>query len=58
MLAVQENVFTEAEVAAAIHGVNTFDPDWLDYYNFLECIVRVTKARPYSEEEEKDLADF
>lgn len=45
--------FAEAEVAAVIHGVCTFDPDYLDYYNFLECIVRVIKARPWTEEEEK-----
>ena len=38
-----------------IQGVSTFDSEWLDYYNFLECIVRVCKAKPYSEEEEKEL---
>jgi len=38
--------------------VSSFDPDYLDYYNFLECIVRVAKARPWSEEEEKKMEDF
>lgn len=37
-----------------IRSVNTFDQDHLDYYNFLECIVRVAKARPFTEQEEKD----
>ena len=44
-------MFTEVEVQAAIEPVSTFDSDFLDYYNFLEAIVRVTKARPWSEEE-------
>lgn len=38
--------------------MSTFDPEFLDYYNFLECIIRVVKARPWSEEEEKDAPDF
>jgi len=38
--------------------VSTFDPDYLDYFNFLECIVRVTKARPWTEEEETNLPHF
>ena len=53
LLAAQQDCFAEAEVAQAIAGVSSFDPDYLDYYNFLECIVRVINARPWSEEEEK-----
>ena len=46
------------EVHQAIRSVSTFDPEFLDYYNFLECIIRVVKARPWTEEEEKDAPDF
>ena len=58
MLQVDTNIYAEAEVMTTIQGVSTFDSEWLDYYNFLECIARVIKARPYSEEEEKELTDF
>ena len=30
----------------------------LDYYNFLECILRVAQSRPWSEEENKELTSF
>ena len=52
------DVFAEEEVMNVIRNVNTFDADHLDYYNFLECIVRVAKARPWSEEEEKEFPDL
>ena len=55
MLASTEVVFTEVEVANAISMVSTFDPDYLDYYNFLEALVRVAKARPWTEEEQAEL---
>ena len=58
LLAEKQDGFAEAEVAACIQMVGTFDMDCLDYYNFLECIVRVVKARPYTEEEEKEIPDF
>ena len=58
LLVAQNDGFAEAEVAAAIQGVSSFDPDHLDYYNFLECIVRTIKARPWTEEEEKTCGDF
>ncbi len=51
-------MFSSDEVMLAIKNVSTFDPDFLDYYNFLECIVRVAKARPWTEEEEKEFPDF
>lgn len=54
----QADVFTEVEVANVIMPVGSFDSDYLDYYNFLECIVRVAKARPWSEEEEKEHPHF
>jgi len=46
-----EDVFAEEEVMNVIRGVCTFDQDHLDYYNFLECIVRVAKSRPWTEAE-------
>ena len=55
LLASTEVVFTEVEVANAISMVSTFDPDYLDYYNFLEALVRVAKARPWTEEEQAEL---
>ena len=54
----QEDVFTEAEVAACIAPVSTFDPNYLDFYNFLEGIVRVANARPWTEEEQKEYQHF
>ena len=51
MLQQSNDCFAEAEVAACIQPVSSFDPDYLDYYNFLECIVRVAKTRPWTEEE-------
>lgn len=53
-----EDVFAEEEVMNVIRGVSTFDPDHLDYYNFLECIVRVAKARPWTEEESTSFPDL
>lgn len=50
--------FQEAEVFAAIASVSSFDADQLDYYNFLEAIIRTTKARPWTEEEEKEMGPF
>lgn len=58
LLNTQEATLTEEDVEKSIEMVSTFDEHYLDYYNFLECIVRVTKARPWSEEEEKELPDF
>ena len=58
LLAVQEDVLTEIEVLQAIQSVSTFDPDYLDFYNFQECLVRVVQARPWSEEEKKECPDF
>ena len=51
-------MFTEIEIGACISMVSTFDPDYLDYYNFLEAIVRVAKARPWTEEEQAELQQF
>ena len=51
-------MFAHEEVLFAIKNVSTFDPDHLDYYNFLECIVRIAKAKPWTEEEEKECPDF
>ena len=58
LLAANENIFTDEEVRMAIAPVSTFDPDYLDYYNFLEAIVRVAKARPWTEEEQAELPQF
>jgi len=58
MLSAQSNVFTDVDIMHAIQSVSTFDPDYLDYFNFLECIVRVTKARPWTEDEEASCPHF
>jgi len=58
LLEQNELIFTEVEVAQAIQNVNSFDPEYLDYYNFLESIVRVAKARPWTEEEQAELQQF
>ena len=42
----------------AIETVQSFDPDMLDYFNFLECIFRVANAKAWSDEEEKELTSF
>ena len=51
-------VFTEVELMNCISMVSSFDPDLLDYYNFLECILRVARARPWSKEDEQELSSF
>lgn len=51
-------VFTEVEITNAISTVQSFDPEMLDYYNFLECLLRVAQSRPWSKEEEAELASF
>jgi len=48
----------DEEVRMAISPVSTFDHEYLDYYNFLEAIVRVAKARPWTEEEQTKLPSF
>ena len=58
LLAASGEVFMANEIMQAIRPVSTFEPEFLDYYNFLECIIRVVKARPWSEEEEADAPDF
>ena len=51
-------MFTEAEVEQALAPTMSFDPSYLDYYNFLEGLIRVCKARPWSAEEETALPHF
>ena len=51
-------VFTEVELTNCISSVGSFDPDMLDYYNFLECILRVAQNRPWNDEESKELTSF
>lgn len=51
-------VFTEVEVMNAIAPVQSFDPDMLDYYNFMECLLRVAHNRPWTKEEEDELQSF
>ena len=53
MLTPQEDVFTRDEILNTIQQVSTFDHDYLDFYNFLECIIRVAKAKLWTAEEEK-----
>ena len=47
-----EVIFAEAEVMNAIANVGSFDMDYLDYFNFLEAIVRTCLAKPWKAEEE------
>lgn len=58
LLQAQELIFTEVEVEQTLAQTNSFDPSYLDYYNFLEGIVRVCKARPWTEEEEAAMPHF
>ena len=51
-------VFTEIEILNAMSNVSSFDPDMLDYYNFLECLLRVAQSRPWTKEEENELSSF
>ena len=53
-----EPVYTEIEVLNSIQNVSAFDQDMLDYYNFLECLLRVAQTRPWSKEEEAELTSF
>jgi hypothetical protein len=48
----EQVTFAEPEVMSAIGPVGSFDADYLDYFNFLEAIVRVTLAKPWGPEEE------
>lgn len=38
--------------------MGSFDQDYLDYFNFLEALVRVVKARPWTEEETAEWNDM
>ena len=58
MIQETSNVFGDQEVAQVIGTVSSFDPEYLDYYNFLECVVRVAKARPWNEEEVAEMPSF
>ena len=40
------------EVIQSIMSVGAFDNDYLDYFNFLEALVRVARDRPWSEKED------
>lgn len=45
-------MFTEQDAHAAIDPVCSFDEGQLDFFNFLECLVRVTRVYPFTAEQE------
>ena len=50
--------FEESDVYAAIKPTNSFDDDQLNYVDFLESLVRVANAFPFTEEELADMVTF
>jgi hypothetical protein len=46
--AVPEKVFSEADAIAAIESVHSFEESSLDFFNFLDCIVRISRVYPYT----------
>lgn len=47
---VQEVLFLEKDVEAILEPVQSFDQEWLGYFDFLEAIVRVVDAYPFNQE--------
>ena len=50
-VAAEQIIYTENEIWQSILPTGTFDSDYLDYFNFLEALVRVCNDRPWSEDE-------
>jgi hypothetical protein len=50
--------FEESDVYAAIKPTCSFDDDQLNYVDFLEALVRVANAFPFTEEELADMVTF
>ena len=50
--------FEEVDVMTAIAPTYSFDDDQLNYVDFLEALVRVANAFPFSEEELTDMVTF
>merc|ERR1712166_276136 len=50
--AVPEKIFSEADAIAAIEPVHSFEENSLDFFNFLDCIVRISRVYPYAVEDE------
>jgi hypothetical protein len=50
--------FEEADVYAAIKPTCSFDEDQLNYVDFLEALVRVANAFPFTEDELADMVTF
>ena len=50
--------FEESDVYAAIKPTCSFDEDQLNYVDFLEALVRVANAFPFTEEEIADMVTF
>ena len=46
----QEVIYEKNEVLMSIMHIGTFDMDYLDYFNFLEAIVKVAHDRPWTED--------
>ena len=50
--------FEEQDVYEAIKPTSSFDEDQLNYVDFLEALVRVANAFPFTEEELADMVTF
>jgi len=50
--AVPEKTFSEMDAMTAIEKVHSFDESSLDYFNFLECLVRISRDYPFTPEQE------
>jgi len=50
--AVPEKTYSEADAMVSIEKVHSFDESSLDFFNFLECLVRISRDYPFMPEQE------
>lgn len=50
--------FDEQDVLEAIQKVQAFEPDTMGYIDFLEALIRMTLAFPFTDEELADLINL
>jgi len=55
---VQETLFLEKDVERAIEGVCSFERDQLSFFDFLEAIIRVVDAYPFTNEQRDTMPSF
>lgn len=55
--AVPEKIFSETDAMEAIMPVHSFSEDALDFFNFLDCIVRISRVYPFTAEQEAVLIE-